>query len=161
MSPQATDTTVRRSVVVEAPAERAFSVFTEQMGTWWPPEHHILRAELAETVFEPRAGGHVIDRGVDGSECPWARVLAFEPPHRFVISWDISLTWEVETDPNRTSEIEVRFTPEGDGRTRVDLEHRGLERHGAGWEGMRDGVAAPDGWDLGLSRFAEAAARAA
>ncbi len=161
MTPQATDTSVRRSIVVEAPVERAFSVFTEQMGTWWPPEHHILQAELAETVFEPRVGGGVIDRGVDGSECRWARVLAFEPPHRFVISWDVSLTWEIETDPARTSEVEVRFVAEGEGRTRVELEHRGLERHGDGWEGMRDGVSAPDGWDLGLGRFADAAARAA
>ncbi len=161
MTTQATDTSVRRSIVVEAPVERAFSVFTEQMGTWWPPEHHILRTELAETVFEPRVGGHVIDRGVDGSECRWARELAYEPPHRFVISWDISLSWEIEADPERTSEVEVRFVAEGERRTRVELEHRGLERHGTGWEGMRDGVSSPDGWELGLGRFAEAAARAA
>ena len=80
MSTQATDTSVRSSIVVEAPHERAFSVFTDDIGSWWAPDHHILEAELAEMVFEPREGGHVYDRGVDGSECRWARVLVFEPP---------------------------------------------------------------------------------
>jgi uncharacterized protein YndB with AHSA1/START domain len=86
MTVQAADTSVRTSVVVEAPAERAFSLFTEGIGTWWPPEHHILEGELAEMVFEPRVGGHVYDRGADGSECRWARVLAYEPPRRFVVT---------------------------------------------------------------------------
>src|SRR5206468_9023142 len=95
MTTQAADTSVRSSVVVEAPIERAFTVFTDQIGTWWPPEHHILEADLAEMAFEPREGGHVLDRGVDGSECRWARVLAYEPPNRFVISWDISTQWRL------------------------------------------------------------------
>jgi len=107
-------------------------------------------------VFEPRVGGHVYDRGVDGSECRWARVLAFDPPTRFVISWDINLQWQLETDPARTSEIEVRFTADGADRTRVELEHRNLDRHGDGWEQMRSAVGAPEGWDLGLQRFAQA-----
>jgi hypothetical protein len=102
-------------------------------------------------------GGHVYDRGVDGSECRWARVLAFEPPERFVISWDINLRWELETDPERTSEIEVRFLAEAPDRTRVELEHRNLDRHGEGWEGMRGAVGSPNGWGAGLRRFAEAA----
>jgi uncharacterized protein YndB with AHSA1/START domain len=106
-------------------------------------------------VFEPRAGGHVYDRGVDGSECRWARVLAYEPPTRFVISWDISLRWQIETDPQKTSEVEVRFVAEAPDRTRVELEHRGLERHGEGWEGVRDALGR--GWDVGLQRFAVAA----
>ena len=80
MTTQAADTSVRTSVVVDAPIERAFSVFTDDIGSWWPPGHHILQAELAEMVFEPRQGGHVYDRGVDGSECHWARVLVYEPP---------------------------------------------------------------------------------
>jgi uncharacterized protein YndB with AHSA1/START domain len=155
MTTQTAHTSVQTSIVVDAPVERAFSVFTEDMGSWWPPEHHILQAELAETVFEPRAGGHVIDRGVDGSECRWARVLVFEPPTRFVISWDMNLQWQYESDPDRTSEVEVRFVAEGPKRTRVELEHRNLDRHGDGWEQMRDAVGSPDGWQVGLRRFAD------
>jgi uncharacterized protein YndB with AHSA1/START domain len=149
------DTSVRTSIVVEAPADRVFSVFTEDIGSWWPPEHHILQGELQEMVFEPRVGGHVYDRGVGGSECRWARVLAYDPPDRFVISWDISLQWQIETDPAKTSEVEVRFVSEGPRQTRVELEHRHIDRHGEGWEQMRDAVASPDGWGVGLRRFAE------
>ena len=115
MSMQAADTSVGASVVVEAPIERAFALFTEGIGSWWDPDHHLLEGELAEMVFEPRVGGHVYDRGVDGSECRWARVLAFEPPHRFVISWDINTQWELETDLEKTSEVEVRFLAEAPG----------------------------------------------
>jgi uncharacterized protein YndB with AHSA1/START domain len=157
MSMQTADTTVQTSIVVEAPIERAFSVFTEGMASWWPPEHHILEADLAEMVFEPRAGGHIYDRGVDGSECRWARVLAYEPSSRLVFSWDISLQWKLETDPDRTSEVEVRFVAEGADRTRVELEHRKLERHGEGWEQMRDAVGSPGGWSRGMAMFADAA----
>src|SRR5690348_9592338 len=94
----ATDTATLSSIVVDAPIERSFRVFTEDIGSWWPPDHHILQAELAEMVFEPRVGGHVYDRGVDGSECRWARVLAYEPPHRLIFSWDIDTRWQLETD---------------------------------------------------------------
>ncbi len=152
---QATDTAVHTSIVVEAPIARAFSVFTEDIGSWWSPEHHVLDAELAEMVFEPRQGGHVYDRGVDGSECRWARVLAYDPPHRLVISWDISSRWQLETQLDKTSEVEVRFLSEAPQRTRVELEHRNLERHGDGWEQMRDAVGSPGGWAGGLQRFAE------
>jgi uncharacterized protein YndB with AHSA1/START domain len=155
MSMQATDTSVRASIVVAAPIERAFSVFTEDFGRFKPPEHNMLGVEIAETVFEPREGGHLYDRGVDGSVCRWARVLAYEPPSRVVISWDISPQWQLETDLERTSEVEVRFFAEAPERTRVELEHRNLERHGAGWEGLRDGVASGDGWPLYLQRFAD------
>jgi len=149
------DTSVRTSIVVEAPIDRAFSVFTEDIGSWWTPTHHILQSELKEMVFEPRVGGQVYDRGVDGSECCWARVLAFDPPNRFVISWDISLQWQIETDPAKSSEVEVRFISESAGQTRVKLEHRHIDRHGEGWEQMRDAVGSPDGWEVGLRRFAE------
>jgi uncharacterized protein YndB with AHSA1/START domain len=154
MSTQATDTSVRSSIAVEAPPERAFSVFTDDIGSWWVPDHHILEAELAEMVFEPREGGHVYDRGVDGSECRWARVLVYEPPNRVVFSWDINTRWQLETDLEKTSEVEVRFIPEAPDRTRVELEHRNLERHGDGWEQMRDAVGSPDGWGAGLRAFA-------
>jgi uncharacterized protein YndB with AHSA1/START domain len=149
------DTSVRASIVVDAPIERAFAVFTEQIGSWWPPEHHIIEAELAEMVFEPRVGGHVYDRGVDGSECRWGRVLAYEPPERVVIAWHITPQWQLETDPDKTSEIEVRFTAEDTDHTRVELEHRNLDRHGDGWEQIRDAVGSPNGWRGTLEQFAE------
>ena len=159
MSPQAADTAVRTSISVEAPIERAFSLFTDDIGSWWPPEHHILDSALAAMVFETREGGHIYDRGVDGSECRWARVLTYEPPNRVVFSWDIATSWRLETDLAHTSQVEVRFTAEAPDRTRVELEHRNIDRHGDGWERMRDAVGSPDGWGMVLRRFAEAARR--
>jgi uncharacterized protein YndB with AHSA1/START domain len=154
MSTQATQTAIRHSIVVEAPQEKAFTVFVEDFGSIKPREHNMLQADIAESVFEPRAGGHVYDRGVDGSECRWSRVLAYEPPDRLVFTWDISPHWQPETDLERTSEIEVRFIAETPERTRVELEHRHLDRHGEGWEGLRAGVDSGDGWPLYLRRFA-------
>jgi uncharacterized protein YndB with AHSA1/START domain len=151
-------TPIRHKVVVEAPIERAFSVFTDGFGTFKPPEHNMLSVEIEETVFEPREGGDVYDRGVDGSVCRWARVLAYEPPNRVVISWDISPQWQIETDPEKTSEVEVRFIPETPERTRVELEHRELDRHGDGWEAVREGVDNEGGWPTYLRRFADVVA---
>jgi uncharacterized protein YndB with AHSA1/START domain len=155
MSTQAAGTSVRSSIVVAAPIERAFSVFTEGFGTFKPREHNMLEVEIAETVFETHVGGHIYDRGVDGSECRWARVLAYEPPNRVVFSWDISPHWQVESDPDKTSEVEVRFIAETPERTRVELEHRNLDRHGDGWEGVREGVGGDGGWPLYLERFGD------
>lgn len=148
-------TSIHHSVTVDAPIERAFAVFTDDFGRFKPREHNLLAVEIAETVFEPRVGGRLFDRGVDGSECAWARVLAYEPPGRVVISWDVSPQWRVETDPERTSEVEVRFIAEGPDRTRVELEHRHLDRHLDGWQSLRDGVDAADGWPLYLRRYAD------
>ena len=106
-------------------------------------------------MFEPRAGGALYDRGVDGSVCRWARVLAYEPPERVVISWDINPRWQLESDLERTSEVEVRFISEAADRTRVELEHRHLDRHGPGWEFVRDGVGDRQGWPLYLDRYAD------
>jgi len=147
-------TVVRQQIVVDAPIEHAFRVCTDRFGDFKPPEHNLLAVPIAKTVFEPRVGGHIYDRGVDGTECRWARVLAYEPPDRVVFSWDISPRWQLETNPDRTSEVEVRFVAEAPGRTRVELEHRELERHGAGWEAVGDGVAGDEGWPLYLSRYA-------
>ena len=155
MSTQAQAATVRQQIVVEAPVDRAFRVFTEQMDKIKPREHNMLGVDIAETVFEPRAGGRIYDRGTDGSECEWASVIAYEPPDRVVFSWNVSPHWQVESDPARRSEVEVRFIAEGPDRTRVELEHRHLDRHGDGWEGLRDGVAAPDGWPLYLQRYTD------
>lgn len=154
MTTQTQETSVRSQIVVAAPVERAFRVFTEQFDRIKPREHNLLGVEIAETVFERHVGGHVYDRGVDGSECRWARVLVYEPPHRVVISWDIDPRWRLETDPARSSEVEIRFVAEGTARTRVELEHRHLERHGEGWEGVRESVRGEGGWPLYLQRYA-------
>jgi uncharacterized protein YndB with AHSA1/START domain len=156
MSTQALATSVTVRQEVAAPVEHAFDVFTAGIGSWWDPGHHILAAELAEMVFEPYAGGHIIDRGTDGSECRWSRILAYEPPHRVCFSWDISLQWQLETDPAKASEIEVTFTPDGPDRTIVVLTHRHLDRHGDGWQTMRDAVSS--GWSL--AAYADAAKQA-
>lgn len=155
MRTQVADTIVRHSIVVDAPVERAFEVFTGDFGKFKPREHNLLAVPIAETVFEPRVGGHIYDRGADGSECRWANVLAYEPPHRLLLSWNITPQWRLETDPNKTSEWEVRFIAETANRTRVEIEHRKLERHGAGWESVRDGVDADQGWPLYLQRYAD------
>jgi uncharacterized protein YndB with AHSA1/START domain len=151
---QAADVVVRRQIVVNAPIDRAFTVFTERFGDIKPPEHNLLSAPIAETVFEPKVGGHIYDRAVDGSECRWARVLAYDPPDRVVFSWDISPQWRLETEPDNTSEVEVRFVAETPQRTRVELEHRHIDRHGPGWEAVRGGVGGDEGWPLYLDRFA-------
>ncbi len=151
------DTTVHTSIVVETPIERAFSVFTAGIDSWWPREHTIGDEPLAEMVLECRLGGRAYGVGVNGGQSDWGRVLAYEPPARIVISWDINLQWKRELDPERASEFEVRFSAEGPERTLVELEHRHLERHGDGWEGMRDAVGSPGGWGGGLQAFAAAA----
>ena len=155
MSTQAAETSVQASIVVDAPIERAFDVFTAGIGTWFPPEYNLMQSEIVERVFEPREGGSVYDKGADGSECHWGRVLAYEPPDRVVFSWDISTQWQIESDPEKTSEVDVRFTSEGAERTRVDVEHRNLDRHGEGWEQTRDAVGGEGGWSGCLRAFAE------
>jgi uncharacterized protein YndB with AHSA1/START domain len=145
---------VRQHVVVHATVEKAFTAFTERFGDFKPPEHNLLAAPIAETVFEPRAGGHIYDRATDGTECRWARVLVYEPPRRVVFSWDIGPTWQLETDPDNASEVEVRFVEEAPDRTRVELEHRNIDRHGPGWQAVADGVGHDQGWPLYLARYA-------
>ncbi|MEV4117655.1 SRPBCC family protein [Micromonospora sp. NPDC049645] len=144
---------VRRQIVVNAPIAQAFTVFTERFGDFKPREHNLLQVPIVATVVEPRVGGYIYDRGTDGSECRWARILAFEPPTRVVFSWDIGPTWQVETDPALTSEVEVLFVAETPDQTRIELEHRHLDRHGPGWESVRDGVDSDTGWLLYLSRY--------
>jgi uncharacterized protein YndB with AHSA1/START domain len=155
MTTQAQEASVRAQIVVEAPIEHAFRVFTEQFDRIKPREHNLLGVKIAETVFEPHVGGRIYDRGIDGRECRWARVLAYEPPDRVVIGWDINPQFQIETDPEKTSEVEVRFVAEEPERTRVELEHRNLDRHGAGWESEREAVASEGGWPLYLQRFAD------
>ena len=144
---------VRREIIVDAPVATAFSAFVERFGEFKPAEHNLLKVPIAETVFEQRVGGHIIDRGIDGSECKWARVLSYDPPDRVVFSWDISPRWDLELEPENTSVVEVRFVAETDQRTRVELEHRDIERHGPGWQGVAGGVADDAGWLLYLARY--------
>jgi uncharacterized protein YndB with AHSA1/START domain len=155
MTTHATGTSVKTAIVVDAPIARAFKVFTEDFGRFKPREHNLLGVPIAETVFEPRVGGYLYDRGIDGSECRWARVLVYEPPNRMLLTWNISPRWQIETDPDKVSEWEVRFSAETAQRTRVEIEHRKLDRHGEGWEGERDGVAGDQGWPLYLRRYAD------
>jgi uncharacterized protein YndB with AHSA1/START domain len=146
---------VRHHVVVNAPIARAFDLFITRFDAIKPREHNLLSVPIAETVFDPYAGGHIYDIGVDGSRCDWARVLVVEPPSRVVFTWDISPTWQIEEDLTSTSEVEVRFIAESSERTRVELEHRHLERHGDRWRSVADGVDGEAGWPLYLSRYAE------
>ena len=148
------DAVVRKHTLVLAPIERAFAVFTERFGDFKPPEHNLLSAPISETVFEPVVGGNIVDRAVDGTECRWARILAYDPPNRVVFSWDIGPQWQIETDPEQTSEVEVRFYAEAPGRTRVELEHRHIDRHGPGWQAVSDGIDGGQGWPLYLNRYA-------
>ena len=152
---QATVEAVTREITVPAPPERAFAVFTERFDTWWPRGHHIGEADMQEAVIEPRTGGRWYERGVDGSECDWGEVLAYDPPHRLMLSWHLNGEWAYDPDPAHASEIEVTFTPEGDG-TRVQLEHRGFERHGATAAALREGVSGDGGWNGLLKLYSEA-----
>ncbi|MDI1279762.1 SRPBCC family protein [Brevundimonas sp.] len=155
MSADTVDTSVRTEITLEVPLERAFRVFTERFDHIKPPEHNMLAVDIAQSVFEPQVGGRIYDRGVDGSECQWGRVLTYDPPTRLVFSWDISPRWQIETDLARSSEVQVRFIAEGERRTRVELEHRHLDRHGEGWQGLAAGVRGDQGWPLYLQRLAE------
>jgi uncharacterized protein YndB with AHSA1/START domain len=152
------DAVDRHQIVVDAPIERAFATFVEQFGDFKPPEHNLLGAEITETRFETRVGGHIYDRAADGSECRWARVLAYEPPDRVLFSWDISPQWQLEADESNTSEVEVRFVAETPERTRLELEHRHLDRHGPGWESLRGAIESDGGWPLYLARFKDVVA---
>ena len=149
------DAVVRRQIVVDSPIAKAFATFVERFGDFKPPEHNLLAATIRTTTFEPRVGGHIYDVAEDGSECRWARVLAYEPPDRVVFSWDISPQWQLEADPANASEVEVRFVAETPDRTRVELEHRHLDRHGPGWQGVYEGVEGEAGWPLYLARYAD------
>jgi uncharacterized protein YndB with AHSA1/START domain len=149
---------VTKSVTVEVPVERAFEVFTGRMGTWWPLESHHIGEQVAETaVMEPRAGGRWFERAADGTECEWGRVLAWEPPTRVVLAWHLNARWAYDPDEEHSSEIDVRFTADGPGRTRVELEHRGLERHGADADAIREAISSEGGWTGLLAAFKAAA----
>ena len=146
---------VRRTVVVEAPPVRAFEVFTARLGEWWPKSHHIGKSEPQTVIIEPRAGGRWFERGIDGVECDIGHVLVWEPPQRLVLAWQLSAEFKYVRD--LITEVELRFTSEGARATRVDLEHRHLERYGELAEKVREAIGAPSGWTAILEHFARAA----
>jgi uncharacterized protein YndB with AHSA1/START domain len=143
---------VRKQLVVEAPVERAFRVFTEHTELWWPAEHHIGKVPFAQIVVEPRAGGRWYEVGTDGSQCEWGKVLAWEPPRRVVLAWQLTAAFQY--DAAFVTEVEVKFTAEGPKRTFVDFEHRNLERFGEMAPKIRESIGAESGWPAILARFA-------
>jgi hypothetical protein len=148
-------TVVRRTITVAASQQRAFEVFTAQFGSWWPKEYRIGAAEMADFVLEPRVGGRWYEVGVDGTECQTGWVTAFEPPARVTLAWHLNERWQYDPDSAHASEVEVRFVAEGPTQTRVELEHRGFDRHGAGGDGVHGSVDAPEGWTYCLALFAQ------
>ena len=154
---ETTSSPVRKTINVNTNAERAFHVFTEGFDTWWPRSHSIGQSALQKAVIESRAGGRCYQQSVDGTECEWGRILVWEPPRRFVLAWQLNAEWEYEPDMAKASEVEISFTPEPDGSTRVDLEHRYFDRHGAGAPVVRAGVDSPEGWGGLLQLYAAVA----
>ncbi len=150
---EATQTRLRRTITVNVPIERAFQVFTDGFDTWWPRSHHIGTAEMAQAILEPRRDGRWFERGVDGSECEWGRVLAWDSPRHVAVSWNIDGDFTLQA---KASRVDVRFTARDGTTTEVELEHSGLDRHGLGWEKLYDGVSSPGGWGDLLERFAQA-----
>jgi uncharacterized protein YndB with AHSA1/START domain len=157
MTSQAAETVLRRSITVEAPIDRAFKVFTEGFDTWWPREHHIGSADLSEAIIEGHVDGRWYERDVDGSECEWGRVLVWDPPRHVALSWHLNGEFQYDPDPDRSSRVDVRFVEESGARTRVELEHSSIDRHGDGWEKVFAGISAPGGWPDLIERYAAAA----
>lgn len=147
---------IRREVVVDVEPARAFAVFTAEMTSWWPKEHHIGSAPIAEEVVEPRVGGRWFTRHEDGTETSTGFVTVWEPPGRFAVTWQIGADWQFHDDLVTT--VELRFLPEGSGRTRVVLEHRDLDAYGPHATAMRETFDSPGAWDSVLTAFAATAA---
>jgi uncharacterized protein YndB with AHSA1/START domain len=150
---------VRKTIHVAASQERAFRVFTAGMSWWWRPEHHIAATPFAEIVVEPRTGGRWYEKDKDGAECEWGKVLAWEPPSRLVLSWQLTSEWKF--DPTFVTELEIRFTPLGANETRVDLEHRDLEKYGAEAAAVRASLDSEGGWNGAIAAYATEASKPA
>ena len=157
---ETTDVPVNRSVTVKTSVERAFKVFTDGFDSWWPRTHHIGKSPMKKAVIEPFVGGRCYSEQVDGTDCPWGTVTAWDPPHRLVLAWQITHEWGFEPDLAKASEVEILFTPQKDGSTRVDLEHRFFARLGPGGAVMRTAVSSEGGWGTLLKMFADRIERA-
>lgn len=151
---------VRKAIHVNAPQDVAWRVFTEQLGAWWPlAQYKIGNVNAVDAVIEPRVGGRWYERGEDGSTCEWGSVLAWEPPSRLLLSWDINADWQY--DPALKTELEIRFIAKGKRVTRVELEHRNLGRYGARRDEMREIFDKSGDWGRLLALFARLAEGAA
>lgn len=137
---------------MKAGQARAFDFFTAHMTRWWRADHHIGHAALQSIVLEPRVGGRWYEVGVDGSTCEWGKVLAWEPPARFVLAWQLDQDWRYDAD--LITELEVRFVPEGTG-TRVELEHRNIDRFGDKAGKVREALDSAEGWLGALLAFSQ------
>jgi hypothetical protein len=146
---------VRKSVLVQVPIDRAFSIFVGQMETWWPAEHHIGDQPFHLIVVEPRVGGRWYERDKEGQECDWGQVRAWDPSHGVTLSWHLGPDWKFNADLDKASDVEIRFRAEGPSSTMVELEHRGIERHGEGYQKLRDVLDSPNAWTLTLESFAK------
>jgi uncharacterized protein YndB with AHSA1/START domain len=148
---------VFKTIRVEAPPARAFEVFTAGMTRWWMKSHSInpTKSPQQQVVIEPCVGGRWYERGEDGSECDWGRVLLWEPPRRIVLAWQINARWAF--DPSLVTELDVQFEARPDGSTEVSLEHRNLERFGADAATLRESIGSEMGWGGLLAAFAQAA----
>ena len=147
---------VKKSINIQAAQDIVWRVFTEKMRTWWPLAYYkIGTANAIDAVIEPFLGGRWYERGDDGSTCDWGTVLVWEPYSRLVLSWDISADFQY--DPNLKTELELRFIPEGRNGTRVELEHRYLDRYGARRDEMRRIYDSEGDWGKLLQSFAQAA----
>jgi hypothetical protein len=153
MNIQITPAAVRKSIVVEAPVDRAFKVFAA-IGGWWIKGHSIAASGQKDVILEPRAGGRWYEIGTNGEQCDWGRVVEWQPPHRMLLLWQISAEWKF--DPDLVTELEVRFTKEGDRRTRVELEHRKLEAYGAATKAMIASFDSEGGWNGLLKAYSAA-----
>ena len=159
MSPEtAAMAAYKRTMLVNVPIERAFKVFTEKMGAWWPASHHVGGTPFKDILMDRRTGGRWYEINAEGQECIWGSVLAWEPPNRVVLSWHLQPDWSVNMDMARSSEVSMEFVSEGPEKTRLEFEHRHLERHGAGWEKMRAEVGSDGGWPMILELYLKAAA---
>jgi uncharacterized protein YndB with AHSA1/START domain len=157
MSTAPTIPPISGTVTVGVPIDKAFRVFTDSFTTWWPHQYHIGQADVAEVILQPREGGRWYERGVDGNECDWGRVLTWQPPHRLVFTWQINGQWQFDPDPEHASEIEVRFTPDGPGQTTVEVQHRHFDRL-VGGQAIHGAINGGGGWTLLLEGFAKAVA---
>jgi len=159
MTTESRATPVRKSVTVRATPAQAFAIFTDDFDSWWPRSHHIGRSPMKKAFVEGRGGGRCYTLQEDGTECDWGTVLVWEPPRRLVLAWQIGANWQYEPDLAKSSEVEVMFAALDDGRTRVDLEHRFLERMGPAGDAMRVAVDSPNGWPGTLALYAARVAR--
>ena len=158
MAPETTQyAVVKRTLHVEVPIEKAFQVFTERMGQWWPATHHVGNTPFKDILIDKKKGGRWYEINVEGAECIWGTVVEYQPPKKVVLSWHLQPDWSFSADLSKASEVALEFVAEGPEKTRLEFEHRHLERHGAGWENMREQVSGDGGWPAILALYLAAA----